>query len=122
MDRLPRILIIGEIKTEYLISASGKVVADQPGGNLLYAAAGASLWSEHQKDIGLISKIGVNYPKENLEKILDEGFYSEGIRILDQKLEHRSFIAYTDLRTSHSKSPISYFSQTGDTFPVSLLG
>ena len=115
-------MITGEVKVEYLFSATGKLIVDQPGGNLLYAAAGASLWCEGHHDIGLIAKIGKNFPKENLQKIKSQGFNMEGIKVVDRNLEHRTFIAYSDLRTSYSESPISYFSKIGEEFPESLLG
>ena len=122
MEKIPRVLIAGDLKTEYLISASGKKLVDQPGGNLLYAASGANLWSESNQEIGLLSKIGSNFPEKELEKISKKGFNTDGIVKLDQQIEHRDFIAYSDLRTSHSNSPISFFSKTEDKFPESLLG
>jgi sugar/nucleoside kinase (ribokinase family) len=122
MNTLPRILIAGELKVEYLFSTTGKLVVDQPGGNILYAAAGAALWSEGHHDIGLISKIGSNFPEESLEKVIDHGFNIGGVNRVDSYLEHRTFTAYSDLRTSYSESPISFFSKTGEEFPVSLLG
>ena len=66
MSKLPKILVAGEIKIEYLISASGNIVVDQPGGNLLYSAAGASLWCDSHEDIGLSAIIGSNFPLSDL--------------------------------------------------------
>lgn len=122
MNNLPKIIIAGEIKEEYLISATGKVVSNQSGGNLLYASSGASLWNRTNNDIGLISKVGSNFPKINIQELAEKGFKTDGIKKLEHFIEHRTFTAYSDLRTSYTKSPISYFGQIGDALLVSLLG
>ena len=44
----------------YLLPPGGRPVIDQPGGNLIYTAAGMALWED---SIGLVSRVGEDYPR-----------------------------------------------------------
>jgi sugar/nucleoside kinase (ribokinase family) len=96
-----------------------RAIVDSPGGNLLYAASGARLWGEH---IGLLSRVGEDYPQDWLKQFTRRGFDTQGIRILTEGLDLRSFRAYTDLTTSQTTNPVAHFARLGLTFPKSLLG
>jgi sugar/nucleoside kinase (ribokinase family) len=56
---------------------------------------------------------------DDLEKM---GINIEGVKILPEAHDVRSFLAYTDLRTPSTDDPVAHFARLGDTFPRSLLG
>jgi sugar/nucleoside kinase (ribokinase family) len=118
----PTHLLLGQLRREFIITPSGKVMIDKPGGNLLYAASGASLWQEEGEVIGLASRVGEDYPRDWLEDLQEQGFNTEGIKILPEVHDVRRFIAYDDLRTRHMDDPVAHFARREMSFPKALLG
>ena len=49
-----------------LINPEGETFLDEPGGRILYAAAGLALWGE---GAGLVSRVGEDYPRNWLQGI-----------------------------------------------------
>lgn len=115
----PNHVIAGQLRREYLLPPEGRPLLDVPGGNLLYAAAGARLWSDK---IGLLSRAGEDYPQEWLKKFTKLGFDTKGIRTLTGGLDLRSFRAYMDAYTPQTSNPVAHFARLGMPFPKSLLG
>jgi len=113
------IVIAGQLRREYILPPSGAPLIDVPGGNLLYAAASARLWQEH---VGLLARIGENYPQEWLRRFSDRGLDPRGIRILPEAMDLRAFYAYADSIIPQRTSPVSHFARLGLAFPKSLLG
>ncbi len=68
MSTLPilRFVIAGQLRRNYVLSPQGKALLDVPGGNLLYAAAGMAVW---ESGIGLIGRVGEDYPQEWLMQL-----------------------------------------------------
>lgn len=115
----PDYLIAGQLKRETILTPSGKAWIDIPGGNLLYAAAGFGLWDQN---LGLVSRVGEDYPYEWLDRFEKTGFSTRGVTILPQAVDLRSFIAFTDPRTFFTDNPVSYFARADLPFPRELLG
>lgn len=115
----PQFLIFGHLTREYLLPASGPPRLDVPGGSLLYAAAGLRIW---ESDIGLVGRVGDDYPRAWLNECKARGLDTAGIQILPQPLDVREFIAFTETREASRINPITHFSRHGLTFPKSLLG
>lgn len=117
----PRLIIAGVLRRFYLLLPNGKALLDVPGGNLLYAAAGAAVW-EPAGFPGLVARVGEDYPRQWVEQFEQKGFDTRGIHILPEALDLRYFIAYTDLNTRSTEDPVSHFARLGIQFPKSLLG
>lgn len=115
----PKALFLGKLEREYLINPQNQVFIDQPGGNLLYAAAGFQLW---EKKAGLLSRVGADYPVDWLRDFERRGFDIRGVRRLKEDIDLRTFMAYSDLEQIHYDRPISHFARLGMPFPKSLLG
>lgn len=92
---------------------------DVPGGNLLYAAAGARQWVDK---VHLMARIGENYPQEWLRVFQKKGLETEGIRTIHGPLDLRSFMVYTDLQNFQRTNPVAHFLRLGLPFPKDLLG
>lgn len=114
-----RFLIAGELKREFILTPAGKAILDAPGGNLLYAAAGVSVW---EQGIGLLSRAGESYPREWLDLIEHNGFDRRGIHVTADVLDQRSFFAHVDFDTCMTDNPVSHFARLGLPFPKELLG
>ena len=92
---------------------------DTPGGNNLYAAAGARLWVDK---VHLLSRVGENYPHEWLRFFQHKGMETQGIKIIPGPIDLRSFMVYTDSENFQRANPVSHFVRLGLPFPKGLLG
>lgn len=117
------LVVAGQLRRQYLLPPDGRPLVDAPGGNLLYAVAGAHLWSQAEEDtIGMLARVGEDYPQEWLRNFKKNGFDIQGIKILPESLDLRSFLVYTDLYNAQAANPVSHFARLGLTFPKTLLG
>lgn len=115
----PSFVIAGRFQREYILPAAGAPLLDVPGGDLLYAAAGLAVW---EKEIGLLSRVGEDLPRQWLKDLEALGFNTGGIRILPGSFDMRYFIAYTDFEHGSEASPVQHFARREMTFPKALLG
>lgn len=115
----PQFVLAGKLAREYLLPPSGPVRLDSPGGNLLYAAGGLSIWGERP---GLVGRVGEDYPRAWLKMFEERGYDTRGIRILPGPLDVRSFCAYSESGEAYYTNPVAHFAARGLTFPKSLLG
>ncbi len=116
----PTLVIAGALWRQYTLLPNGKAFLDVPGGNLLYAASGARLWSE--APIGLLARVSADYPQSWIEAWQQHNLNIAGIRRLDSTFDQRFFLAYTDLQTRHTDNPIHHFSRLGLPIPEEILG
>lgn len=119
VTKTPECLLLGQLRREYIIPPSGSPLIDQPGGGLLYAAAGMAVWEEKP---GLMARVGEDYPRQWLERFESLGFSAAGVRVLPEAIDLRTFLAYSDTHTYSRDDPVRHFAQRGLSFPRSLLG
>lgn len=112
-------VVIGRLTREFLLPAAGQPRLDVAGGSLLYAAAGLGAW---ETGIGLVGRVGDDYPREWLDDVRVRGFDTSGIHVLSQKLDVREFIAYNESLEANRVNPVSHFARRQMTVPKSLLG
>jgi sugar/nucleoside kinase (ribokinase family) len=114
-----RYIVVGRLSRDYILTPDGKAYLDKPGGSLLYAASGAGIW---EPGIGLVGRVGEDYPQDWIEQASRAGFDTSGVRFLNANLDLRAFYAYTDMETCHNDNPVSHFARLGLSFPKMLLG
>ncbi|MHC1740750.1 MAG: carbohydrate kinase family protein [Anaerolineaceae bacterium] len=121
MARNPHIklLIAGELTRDFIINLSGKAINNIPGGSLVYAAAGARLWTD---DIGLIGRAPSDYPSDWLSKIENRGLDTGGITLTGQNVDTRRLYYWRDSDNCSSDNPVAGYARYGITFPQDLLG
>jgi len=119
MDDDVRFTIIGELTREFLLPAFGNPLLDVPGGSLLYAGAGFRMW---ESGVGLVGRVGSNYPQEWIEHIRSLGFNVEGIKVIDKNIDQRDFVAYSESFEINRNNPVSAFARRQMTFPPMLMG
>lgn len=115
----PQFLVFGNLTREYLLPAVGQPRLDVAGGDLLYAAAGLRVW---ESNVGLVGRVGDDYPRAWLNECKRRGFDTSGIKILPQALDVREFVSYTESFELSELNPITHFARRGMTFPKALLG
>jgi hypothetical protein len=119
--KTPRTLIAGLLHQQYILLADGRARLNVPGGNLLFVAAGFTVW-ESDPSLGLLARVGENYPKEWLNDFARRGFDTRGIAVQPNAMDLRYFIAYPDVRTRITSDPVPQFARLGLPFPKSLFG
>ena len=115
-----RFVIAGQLKRDFALVPSGRALVDVPGGNIIYAAAGFGVWQPINL-VGLVARVGEDYPREWLNEIRDRGFDIRGIRILPEAIDLRSFYVYTDVYTRLTEDPAAHFTRLKQPFPKALL-
>ncbi len=115
----PIFVVAGRITREYILPPVGVPLLDVAGGSALYAAGGLLLW---ETELGLLARVGEDYPRARLHEIQSRGIDTAGIEILQQNLDLRAFYAYDAKFESTHGSPVSQFARRGLTFPKALLG
>lgn len=115
----PIFVIAGRLRRDYLLPPVGRPLIDVPAGDLLYAAAGLAAW---EGSIGLLARVGEDYPNEWLHSFEQRGLDTRGIRILPEHLDLRFFQAYLDPLTPQRNNPVAHFARLGLTYPKALLG
>lgn len=120
-DSVPHLrhIIIGKLNRSFTLLPEGKILEDVPGGSLLYAAAGLAVW---EKQIGLVARVGEDYPLKWLEKLDQFRLDRRGIRRMASPIDLREFVAYPDLETRLEDNPVGHFSKLNMPYPKSLLG
>jgi ribokinase len=111
--------VVGGLREDYFITPEGAVHLRKIGGNAVYAAVGARLWSEH---VGVLSRVGSNYPGEWLEEIGARGLDMTGVMRLAVPLDTRTFYAYLTREERDDLDPARHFARVGQPLPEALIG
>ena len=115
----PTFVIAGRLHRDYLLPPVGRPLIDAPGGDLLYAAAGLGVWDGN---LGLLARVGEDYPHEWLRSFEKRGWDTRGVHILAGALDLRYFQARLDPLTFQRANPVIHFARMNLPFPKSLLG
>lgn len=119
MTETPNCVLFGRVERDTIINAEGKAIVDQPGGNLLYAAAAYQVWGDVP---GLVARVGNDFPSDWEQTLSTQRLDMRGIVRLEQPYDLRRFMAYSDVVTAHRENPIRHFARHNLSFPKSLLG
>jgi hypothetical protein len=118
----PQYLVLGQLLREFLVTPDQEISLNQPGGNLLYAAEGLALWLDAGEKIGLVARVGEDYPRVWLDDLIGKGYLTDSIRVLPEEIDLRYFRAYEDLRTVIEEDPVKIFAKLETSMPRALLG
>lgn len=119
-ENLLRFVIAGQLKRDFALIPGGKALVDTPGGNLVYACAGLGVW-EPPAQVGLVARVGEDYPRDWLAGFSQRGYDIRGIRVLPEAIDLRSFYVYTDIYTRLYEDPAAHFTRLQQPFPKALL-
>jgi sugar/nucleoside kinase (ribokinase family) len=117
----PLYLVLGRLTRDYVLLPSGEPLLDIPGGSALYAAVGLAIW-EPQPPPALIARVGEDYPQDWLENFQQHGLNVQGVRVLPEAVDLRTFTAIINRTTRNVDDPVAHFARLGLPFPKALLG
>jgi sugar/nucleoside kinase (ribokinase family) len=116
-------VIVGGLRDDYFITPDGQSHLHQLGGNALYAAVGARLWVRSPAEtVGLIARVGANFPPEWLAEIAQRGIDVGGVVVRPEALDIRTFYAYRSLEDRDDTDPAAHFQRIGQPLPPALAG
>jgi hypothetical protein len=115
----PNFIVCGRLTREYILPPVGPPLLDVAGGSALYASGGLLIWDGN---LGLLARVGEDYPRAWIKELEARGINTAGIEILEQSIDLREFRAYDSRFELTQGSPVSQFARRGLTFPKALLG
>jgi ribokinase len=110
---------VGGLRQDYCITHEGRVFAGMLGGNAVYAAVGARLWSD---SVGLVGRVGSNYPTAWIDDLRRRGLNLDGVRRLPEAHDTRTFYAYRTPEERLDTRPAAHFLRVGRPLPKELIG
>jgi sugar/nucleoside kinase (ribokinase family) len=117
----PLYLVLGRLTRDYVLLPSGEPLLDIPGGSALYATVGLAIW-EPQPPPAMIARVGEDYPQDWLDNFQQHGLNVQGVRVLPEAVDLRSFTAIVNRTTRTFDDPVAHFARLGLPFPKALLG
>ncbi len=112
-------VLVGRLRREYLLPYNHPPRLNTLGGNLSYAAAAFAMWGGKA---GLLTRVDKTFPLGWLELFGERGFDLEGVRLSEEKIDERLFVAYTDAHLPQYENPVTWFAERQLSFPRELLG
>ncbi len=85
----PELVVFGCLTLDSIVAADGTLMPQRSGGNALYTALGARVWSDH---VGVVSHYGAGYPEAAVDMLRTLGVDTAGVRRRDA--EHRRVVAF----------------------------
>jgi ribokinase len=111
-------LIAGGLREDYCITHDGRVTEGAQGGNAAYAGVGAALWS---RSVGLLSRVGCNYPAEWLRRLEQSGIDVSAVIVLPEPHDTRTFYAYLSPVDRSDTNPALHYQRIGRPLPKALV-
>ena len=110
--------IVGGLREDYFITPAGEPHLHVLGGNAIYAAVGARLWSGN---VGVVSRVGANYPQKWLARLEKAGLDARNVKVLAEPQDTRTFYAYLSLEERADTDPGTHFARIGRPPPHELV-
>ena len=114
---MPDLICSGGLRVDYLITLDGQAHLREMGGNALYAAVGAKIWTDQ---VGLLARVGENYPVGWRDALRRHGLDTSGVRVMPGQQDLRTFFAYLDPCTRVDTDPAFHFAHIGQNLPDEL--
>lgn len=118
LEMHPKYVVAGPLQRDFVILADGRHRLDFPGGSGIMAAAGLGMWDG---PVGLLCRVGEDYPREWLEEFKKYQLDSRGVKIMKEVIDLRAFYGYKNQSEFETGSPVGYFAQNSLPFPKALL-
>ncbi|MCK5317581.1 MAG: carbohydrate kinase family protein [Anaerolineales bacterium] len=114
----PKYLFLGGIREDYCITHTNRAISGALGGNAIYSAVGARIWSD---SVGILGRIGSNFDMVKLERIVQAGVDTRNVCILDQPLSTITFYAYLSPEERVDVNPALHYRRINKPIPKVLL-
>jgi sugar/nucleoside kinase (ribokinase family) len=114
----PDFIFLGGLREDYCITHDGTTINRALGGNAIYAAVGARLWGV---EVGVLGRVGSNFPQEWLQSIEEAGIDIQGVKRLPVELDTRTFYAYLSPVERVDTHPALHYQRAGKAMPKALI-
>ena len=119
MDYSPRLITLGLLTRDFILSENGTSYEDVPGGEALYSAAGMGFMGEKP---GVCARISELYPQDWLEIFETKGIDTTGVLIKPEINDVIRFITFLNAETISTENPLTHYARFGKQVPKALLG
>jgi hypothetical protein len=113
----PKYLIVGSFSRDFVIPPNGNPKLDFLGGNAAFTAAGLALWD---RPVGILTRIGEDFPREWLNQFSQNEIDIRGVKIIPESMDLRNFYGYNTDGNFQTHSPVGLFAELELPFPTSL--
>jgi sugar/nucleoside kinase (ribokinase family) len=113
----PKYVTVGGISLDWIINADGQYGIKSCGGNAMYSAASAHLWSDQ---VAVIGRVGKNYPAEYLQDFQAAGIDISGVRRVEEPHELMFAAQYNAEGGRQGFKPCEVFPRMGITTPEAV--
>ena len=114
----PKYLFLGGIREDYCITHANRAISGALGGNAIYSAVGARIWSD---SVGILGRIGSNFDRAKLERIEQAGVDTSIVCALAEPLSTITFYAYLSPEERVDVNPALHYSRINKPIPKELL-
>lgn len=118
MSQSAEFFFIGGMREDYCITADGRPISGVLGGNAVYSAVGAHIWVQR---IGIVSRVGKNFPQGWIENLETHGILTNHIKTLDEDHPSVTFYAYLTPEERVDTNPIAHYARIGIAMPRALF-
>ena len=66
--KTPELVVFGSLTIDNVVRANGEILPQSAGGNSVYAALGARVWSD---SVGIVSRYGAGYPEAFIDRLAE---------------------------------------------------
>lgn len=115
---IPGLVMVGTLSESYTISPNDEVFLALPGGSALSSAVGARVWTH--LPVGLVARVGENYPQARLAEMRQRGIDTSGVRVLPGSYPCASFRCYRSWDEHSERDPVRHFARLGAPLPKDL--
>lgn len=113
------VILVGSLRADYVITRQGKSLVAVPGGHLFYTALGLHFC---EKQFGIVSRVGSNFPESPLELLRSYGIDIRGVKRTPEPIDYRFFIHYDPNNEKDFANPLAHFAAERIPLPKALLG
>ncbi len=118
-DSSPRLITLGQLTRDFIITPAGSTVLDIPGGDAIFSAAGMCFWN---KSPGICARVSELYPESWIDTFEENGINTSGIIPHPEISDLIRFYAYSEPEIVTQDNPITHFAQMDLPIPKTLLG
>ncbi len=113
----PKYLFLGGIREDYCITHTNRAISGALGGNAIYSAVGARVWSD---SVGILGRIGSNFDRAKLERIEQAGVDTSNVCALSEPLSTITFYAYISPEERVDVNPALHYRRIKKPIPKEL--
>lgn len=110
--------VLGSLRQEYGITPDGRARPRALGGDAVYAAVGARVWSD---SVSVVSRVGGNFPRVWLDEIAHRKISTRGVRIVPGSTDSLSLYVYSTEGSRVESNSTAPYHHLGIPIPKELL-